>query len=163
MDLEATVQSLHDREQLKMLRHQYARYIDTREWNAFKELFVEDAQCTYQGLGTFDGHEGILTLIEEYVAPAFEYSCHLLHNPILEVSAETATGEWTLEALMAYDDGRFEWRQGQYSDEYVKTEDGWKFASVSLDSQAQQFWSYDMVDHESYGRIPRVGEHASGL
>jgi len=57
---------------------------------------------------------------------------------------------------MAYDDGRMEWRQGRYEDTYRLVDGEWKFSSITLKSEAQGFEEYELVDHDAYGRIPRI-------
>jgi hypothetical protein len=58
---------------------------------------------------------------------------------------------------MAYDDGRGEWRQGRYEDAYRLVNAEWKFSSITLESEAQGYEDYELVDHEAYGEIPHIG------
>ena len=157
MCLEQRVQRLEHREKLKELRYDYGICIDHQRFDDFVALFTADATCTYEGVGTFEGHDDLRELAEDFIAANFEYSCHYSHHPRLDIDGDTATGTWLLEALMAYDDGRMEWRQGRYEDTYRLVDGEWKFSSITLRSEAQGYDDYEMVDHEAYGRIPRIG------
>lgn len=156
MDLEQRVQRLEHREAIKQLRYEYGLYIDQQRFDEFVDLFTTDATCTYQGVGTFEGHDGLRELADEFIGPNFVYSCHFFHHPTIELDGDTATGTWLLEALMAYPDGRMEWRQGRYEDAYRLVDGQWKFSSITLKSEAQGFEEYELVDHDAYGEIPRI-------
>lgn len=156
MNLEQRVQRLEHREAIKQLRYEYGICIDHRRWEDFVGLFTSDATCTYEGVGTFEGHDDLRDLADDFIAENFVYSCHLFHHPRIQIDGETASGTWLLEALMAYSDGRIEWRQGRYEDGYRLVDDEWKFSSITLDSEAQGYNEYEMIDHESYGRIPNI-------
>jgi ketosteroid isomerase-like protein len=147
---------LRNGEAIKELRYRYGRSIDSRSWDEFLDLFTDDATCNYVGLGSFTGHEELRELAEDYIESNYEYTCHLFHHPILEVDGDEATGSWLLEALLAHHDGTFEWRQGRYTDDYRRVDGEWKFAGVSLESEAVHEQEFDLVDHEAYSRVPLV-------
>lgn len=147
---------MHDREALKELRYRYGRRIDTQSWQAFLDLFTDDATCQFAGIGSFTGRSELRQLVEDYIESNYEYTCHLFHHPIIDLDGDTATGSWLLEGLLAHHDGTFEWRQGRYEDRYRRVGDAWKFTDISLDSQAIHEGEFDLIDHEAYGRIPRI-------
>lgn len=156
MDATEYVAELRDREALKELRYRYGRSIDAQSWDEFLALFTDDATCTYVGLGSFTGRDELRELAEDFIEANYEYTCHLFHHPILAVDSDTARGSWLLEALLAHHDGTFEWRQGRFTDEYRRVADEWRFAELTLESEAVQEREFDLVEHDAYGRIPRV-------
>lgn len=156
MSLEQRVQELEHREAIKQLRYEYGRCIDTKQWDEFIDLFTTDVTCSYIGIGEFEGHEELRELTNDILEENFEYSCHYFHHPTIEIDGETGNGTWLLEALMAYPDGQIEWRQGRYEDTYRLVDGEWKFSAITLESEAQGYDDYEMIDHESYGRIPRI-------
>lgn len=156
MDATEYVAELRDREAIKELRYRYGRAIDARDWEAFLELFTDEATCTYTGLGSFNGREELRELAEDFIAANYEYTCHLFHHPILEVDGDTAVGSWLLEVLLAHHDGTFEWRQGRYTDEYRRVGDEWKFDELVLETGAVHQREFDFVEDDAFGRIPRI-------
>jgi len=92
MSLEQRVQQLEHREAIKQLRYEYGLYIDKQRFDEFVDLFTTDAICTYAGVGTFEGHDGLRELAGEFIGPNFVYSCHLFHHPTIEIDGDTATG-----------------------------------------------------------------------
>lgn len=156
MSLEQRVRQLEHRVRIKQLRYEYGVCIDHQRFDDFVDLFTADATCTYEGVGSFEGHDELRELATDFIAANFEYSCHLFHHPRIEIADDTGTGTWLLEALMAYDDGRVEWRQGRYADTYRRVDGEWKFSSITLESEAQGYREYEMVDHDAYGTVPRI-------
>lgn len=156
MTLEHRVTQLEHREAIKELRYNYGRCIDHQRFDEFIDLFTTDATCTYAGVGAFEGHNELRELADDFIAANFVYSCHLFHHPTIDIDGDTGTGTWLLEAMMAYDDGRMEWRQGRYEDTYRLVDGEWKFSSITLHSEAQGYNEYELIDHEAYGTIPRI-------
>jgi hypothetical protein len=156
MGLETRVRRLEDREAIKELKYEYGRCIDHRRWDGLVDLFAADATCTYEGIGTFEGHDELRELADEFIAENFVYSCHTFHHPSIHVDDASATGTWLLEALMAYHDGRIEWRQGRYEERYRLVDGEWRFDAITLRSEAQGYREYELIDHEAYGSIPRI-------
>lgn len=145
MELEERIVELEARERLRELRHAYAAHLDGREWEAWVELFAEDATCEFAGWGTVSGRDELLSFARDVVADTFVYSAHVLHQPILHVDGDVATGRWYVEVYDARTDGTAGWRQGTYRDRYRRVDGTWLFDEVAAAFVARQ----------------RLGEHAT--
>ncbi|WP_436348102.1 nuclear transport factor 2 family protein [Natronorubrum sp. FCH18a] len=158
MELEERVQRLEDRENIKKLKYEYARHLDNRSWKQWTKLFTPDAQCTFSGLGTFHGREELLSLARETVAPAFEYSAHVMHHPEIEIDEDTATGRWLVDIFFALQDDEIAgWRQGRYTDSYQRVDGEWKHSSVSHTFDARNRFDYGLSHDDRWGELIEFG------
>lgn len=153
MSVQERVRRLEDREALKELRYEYARCLDDEEWKAWVDLFTPDAECDYEGWGKVRGHDELHRFTTEEVAQAFEYTAHVMHHPQLDVDGDRAAGIWYVEIYYALTAGGGGLRQGRYQDSYVRTDDGWRFDSVSHTFSARQTFEYEVVEDDQYGRL----------
>ncbi len=60
------------------------------------------------------------------LSPDLTFACPLLHNHLIRVAGEKASGICTLELRAVYE-GQSHVAAGHYEDEYVKREGTWKF------------------------------------
>jgi SnoaL-like domain len=135
---ESDIQRLLDLEAIKQLKAKYFLYMDTKEWEAWRQLFTEDlvVEGTNQppdaNRDTFiDGVRASLANVQ---------SCHHGHMPVIELTSETtARGVWAM-----YDDLRFPekhpWNEGyprrvgygHYEEEYRKVDGEWRISFMRL-------------------------------
>lgn len=133
-------------EEIRQAKHRYGAYVDqtimfpTPENAALlKSMFVEDAVLDFPGLlGRHEGRDAIVQIFTDAVPKGTRLSWHSFHSPIIEVSGDTATGSWTMLALVV--------RHGQttpgpvtiygrYADRFVRTDDGWKISLLHFDKE----------------------------
>lgn len=96
--LSQTVNELRDIEALKQLKARYCHLLDARRWQDVGALFSADATCDYDFLGSFRGREEI---IQKFLAPLdgwVSFMAHMVHNPVIEVHGDAASGSWYLTA-----------------------------------------------------------------
>jgi hypothetical protein len=104
-ELEARIKVLEDIEAIKKLKAAYCRLCDAGldEERNLRELlshFDENARVDF-GLGEasiFEGQAGLETFLGKVVPGAVSFCMHMVHNPVIEVDGDTATGEWYYEA-----------------------------------------------------------------
>ncbi|WP_435361838.1 nuclear transport factor 2 family protein [Haloarchaeobius sp. DFWS5] len=130
--LSARVARLEARGALKELKAAYCYSIDARDWDRLRSLFTSDAVLDFGGLGTYEGDDGLDRFVREFVEANLDGSAHMVHNPVLDVDGDTATGRWYVESPVTYADGSGGWRQGVYDDEYRRVDGEWRFASVQM-------------------------------
>ena len=96
----------------------------------FQSIFVPDARADY-GVATCDDREALIGYLVEMICQANEWLLHHLGTPRIEVNGDKATGDWTLvvQLKQKHLPGK-EALIGRYSDEFVRTPDGWKISSV---------------------------------
>ena len=141
-DEQVTVQMLWDIEQIKQLKARYFRFIDTKDWESFRDLFTEDCQHWVPVDG--EGVEEHAVSNDDYLRtiPAMLHdgiTVHHGHMPEIELVNETeATGTWSMFDLVqvrpAPDSGAAErvsiMGYGHYTETYRKCADGrWRISS----------------------------------
>ena len=159
-DTEA-IKRLVDIEAIKTLKHRYAALLDDDyDAEGCAALFAPDA--VWEG-GSFGRHEGRAAIRDFFAAmpQMVSWSCHYLLNPIIEVTGDTATGQWLLwQPLVMKDGDQAMWVSARYADTYVRApgedgggdssgdrEDGWLFQTVAVDIMA--FSPYE----EGFGKM----------
>lgn len=133
MSLEARLTRLEHREAIKELRAAYCYRIDARDWDGFAALFTDEAHLDFGPVGTFDGRDAVRDFAENIVGDRHPFLSHMVHNPIIAVNGDSATGRWYFEVPCTFEDGRAGWIQGEYRDEYAYDGSDWLFASVIAD------------------------------
>ncbi|MDF2477128.1 nuclear transport factor 2 family protein [Sphingobacterium detergens] len=127
--------------EIKKVMARYTRFVDTKQWNSFKELFDENAHMLFEGekgerLFEFNSPQEMVNV----TAPVLEgaRSAHHVHSPEIELLPEhRATAIWAMEDLI-----NFAQREeipykklhgfGHYHLELLKTEQGWKITRLQL-------------------------------
>jgi uncharacterized protein (TIGR02246 family) len=123
------IQRLLDIEAIKKLRGQYTRAIDTKDWDLYAASLAEDARLATDG-GVNEGRDTIVASISQSLATA--QTVHHLHTPEVELTGpDSATAIWAMNDYVDF--GTFSLRgYGHYTEEYVRTADGWKIKSSTL-------------------------------
>src|SRR5262245_48035438 len=128
MTVEDDVQRLVDIEAIKQLRGRYSRAVDTKNWDLFGASLAVDARLATDG-GVHEGRDAIVAAISRALANAT--TMHHQHTPEIEITGDAATGIWAMNDIVYM--GTFVLRGfGHYSEEYVRTAEGWKIKSSTL-------------------------------
>ena len=134
---------LLDIEAIRQLKARYFYYVDSKDWDAWLDLFTPDAAFEWDNavatLGRdgetsqkYVGREG-LAEIPKIVADA--RTVHMGHTPIIEILSETeARAIWPMEDIVerAQQDRRG-W--GHYHETYRKIDGRWLIRSLHLRRQ----------------------------
>ncbi len=154
--LEARIRALEDIEEIKKLKATYcflcdAGLDDERNRDALISHFTADARVDF-GLGpasVFEGKEGLGVFFGQVVPGAVSFCMHMVHNAIIEVDGDRATGKWYYEAPTTdTSSGRAQWMAGTYVEEYVREGNEWKFTSI------QTKWKYISPYDEGWAKNP---------
>lgn len=155
-----SLQRLLDLEAIKALKGKYFLYMDTKQWDAWRELFTEDLVVK----GTRQLPDATRDTFVDGVRAALEgvSSCHHGHTPIIELTGPTtARGVWAMFDDLRFPDGH-PWSEGyprrlgygHYEEEYRKTADGWRICFLRL----ARLWVWRERDHPLVeGGIPSAG------
>jgi hypothetical protein len=95
----------------------------------FRSIFHQRAVAEYGG----DPVIGIAALTEflcSAIAGNSEWRVHMIHTPLIVVDGDRATGDWTLLVHLKRPGGTVDVLLGRYSDEFVRTAEGWRIARV---------------------------------
>lgn len=118
------------KDHIRELKARYCYATDALDADALVETFVPDGVLDVEIYGTATGHAGIREYIEWFAAQPFEVRGHNVFNPVIELDGDSAAGTWYYLVLYARSDGTLDVGHGEYTDEFVRTDAGWKFASV---------------------------------
>jgi hypothetical protein len=125
---------------INLVKARYFRFVDTKNWPAFRELFLPDARLEFaDDAGTFESIDAFIT----YVEPGLKDLVTVHHGHMPEVvftGPDTATGIFAMEDRLRYPAGHrlssvHGW--GHYHDTFRRTPDGWRIASVRLERLAR--------------------------
>ena len=128
--LEDKVQELTDREAIRELRCYYHEYINTGKLSDILGLFIEDGEFDFSHLGKGKGRAAQKKFFEglgDYLSSVKQF----IHNQIIEVHGDTATGFSYLEAKPVYKGESF-LVAGRYDDEYIRQNGQWKFKKMKF-------------------------------
>ena len=132
MDADQLMANLMDVEAIKQLKARYFRLMDNKEWDAWGEVFTQEARLQW-GEAEEDsatGRAGIVAAVSRAVGPAV--TCHHGHMPEIAVQdADQASAIWAMEDIVQtpeYDLHGY----GHYSDEYRRVDGKWRISRTHL-------------------------------
>ncbi len=143
-ELEARIRKLEDIEEIRKLKATYCYLCDAglgdpKNRDELISHFTRNARVDF-GLGEgsqFTGPEGLKIFFGEVVPGSVSFCMHMVHNPIIEVNGEKATGRWYYEAPTTdMNTGKAQWMAGTYFEEYVRENGEWKWSSIRTE------WKY---------------------
>ncbi len=156
-ELESRIKVLEDIESIRKLKATYcyvcdAGLDDVRNRDELISHFTENARLDF-GMGPgseFEGTEELKTFFGEVVPMSTPFCMHMVHNPIIEVDGDRATGKWYFEAPITsrLENDRAEWYAGAYLEEYVRKNGEWKIDFLKVD------WTYRTPYDEGWAKNP---------
>lgn len=133
-----TAEKLLAIEEIHQLKARYFRFVDTKQWDALRDIFTADATFDGDGSGM-----GVLADRDEFVRNASTsltdcVSVHHGHCPEITITSETtASGIWPMEDMLRWDESsaspiRSVHGMGHYHETYEKVAGEWKIKSWNL-------------------------------
>lgn len=125
-----------DIEAIKQLKARYFRTMDTKDWEAMRNVFSPDVHVdvTDDGAGTFDGVDTFLAMLTPMLAGVV--TVHHGHMPEITLESETsATGVWAMEDHLWFPQGSplgHLHGYGHYHETYEKAGGEWRITSSTL-------------------------------
>ncbi|MEW9854351.1 nuclear transport factor 2 family protein [Novosphingobium sp. M1R2S20] len=110
----------------------YCRLLDTKQWDAWEELFTEDCRfdTSESGGSVVEGRKAMGALVRQSLAEA--KTAHQVHSPQMTFDGPDAADViWAMQDRVikdAFDLTGF----GHYHERYVRTGQGWRIASQRL-------------------------------
>lgn len=126
-----TPEDLVDIELIKRLKYRYLRYLDQKLFDEMREVLTPDCTARYSGGHySFDGADAVIEFLKESMGSEAFLSSHRCHHPEIDLTGpDTATGIWALEDTVIISDLDISLRGAAfYTDEYVRTADGWRIS-----------------------------------
>jgi ketosteroid isomerase-like protein len=131
-----TVTELADIEEIRQLSYTYTLGIDTADADLLVSTFADDAVFDMSGTGqpTLVGTEQIRDFFANQQFPAMSGQIHLATNHRVVLDGDTATGTVYYLVHGIAKDRRTIFAAGYHTDQYVRTEAGWRFSSRRAES-----------------------------
>ena len=133
--------ALVDIEQIKQLKAHYFYYVDTKQWEGWRNVFAPTGELLAPELRdtAFVGIEEILGFFPSFLDGV--KTIHHGHMPIIDIIDTThATGIWAMEDILFWPEGRPDGipagrmhGYGHYHEEYRKLPEGWRIQRLRLD------------------------------
>ena len=128
-----TAPALSDRDAICELKARYCRLLDTKQWDAWTELFVEEVVLDTSEAGgppSITGREPAIAMVRANIETA--RTAHQVHNPEITITGDTAVGVWAMQDRVVFDNGPSMTGYGHYTETYVKRAGEWKIATSKL-------------------------------
>ena len=125
--------ALMEIEAIKQLKARYCRYLDTKDWTAWRGIFSDDFLSD-----TSEAGGKVIRSADEFVGFTSKSlgnraTAHQVHAPEIELtSATTARGIWALEDVVRLAPGVNLRGYGHYHETYEKVHGRWLIASTTL-------------------------------
>jgi hypothetical protein len=150
--LTAVLEELRDIEAITQLKARYCYLVDERRWDELAELWTEDAVGDYDFWGIYRGKQEIMQkLFREVFDAAASFFVHMVHNPLIKVRGDSATGDWYLTAQSTTaGSNQAMWVMGRYDDEFQRVGGEWKIKSLKF--KFKYFTPYE----EGWGKTPMM-------
>lgn len=129
--------------EIQELKARYARYADavfrtsgsSAAATALADLFTDDATLDLGPFGSYTGRANLLNAFQTILPAATAWSTHYIVSPIIDVSGDSATGDWYYLIQMVAKSPPHSpvvAIYGGYQDRYKKVHGKWKiYTSVS--------------------------------
>lgn len=120
-------------EAIKRLKSRYCRYLDTKDWAAWRALFTDDfvSDTSKAGGKIITGADEFVAFIRKTLST--RATVHQVHAPDIELtSPTTATGVWALEDVVRFGPGVNLRGYGHYTETYEKVDGGWRIKTSTL-------------------------------
>jgi ketosteroid isomerase-like protein len=96
---------------------------------AFRAIFMPDVVADY-GFDPILGAEALADFLCNAIAGSSEWRIHMIHSPMVAVTGDRATGDWTVAVHLQRIGGQVDLLLGRYADVFRRTAEGWRIASV---------------------------------
>jgi hypothetical protein len=147
-------------EAIKQLKARYCRYLDTKDWIAWRTLFSDDFRSdTAQAGGK------VIVGADEFVAFTHRSlgeraTVHQVHAPEIELSSPTtAKGVWALEDVVRLAPGVNLRGYGHYRETYEKVDGRWVITASTLTRLREDIFNVAFSLYLS----PRIKKAAEGV
>ncbi len=125
--------ALFEIEAIKQLKARYCRYLDTKDWQAWRTLFADDflSDTSSAGGKVIKGADEFVAFTRKGLRS--QPTVHQVHAPEIELtSTTTARGVWALEDVVRFGPGVNLRGYGHYTETYEKVDGQWLFSSSTL-------------------------------
>lgn len=122
-------------ESIKQLKARYCRYLDTKDWTAWRTIFADDfASDTAEAGGkVIVGADDFVAFTRKALGRPSQATAHQVHAPEIELtSVTTARGVWALQDVVRFGPGVSLVGYGHYHETYEYIAGRWLIKSSKL-------------------------------
>ena len=115
------------------LKARYCRLMDTKQWDAWRELFAEDYELDVSegtGLPVIKGREAALDRVLSSIRDAI--TVHQVHTPEIRIDGDAASGLWAMQDRVIFPNGTSLTGYGHYHDRFRRQDGQWRIAALKL-------------------------------
>lgn len=133
---------MDDFEAIRQLKARYCRFLDTKDYEAWKRLFADDVVVKLDMAISTGGADGQtapdlvgLDAFVPVVLGGVEHAQtkHHVHTPEITLTSESAASAiWAMEDLLLFADGSELFGAGHYHETYAKRDGSWVITSLHL-------------------------------
>jgi SnoaL-like domain len=127
--------TLWEIEAIKQLKARYCRYLDTKRWDDWRQLFTDDfvSDTSPAGGKRISGADEFVAFVRRSLGKPSQPTAHQVHAPeITLTSPTTATGVWALEDVVRLAPGLNLDGRGHYHETYEKVDGHWLIKTSTL-------------------------------
>lgn len=132
----ADVGVLHELEAIRMVKHAYLRFLDTKRFDDLGALLTDDVASSYDsGRMSHHGRAAVVGFLRDVLGDPGVITMHTCHQPeVALTSPTTAAATWYLEDRVIVPAHDFELHgTALYHDEYRKETDGWRISHTGYE------------------------------
>jgi uncharacterized protein (TIGR02246 family) len=122
-----------DVEAIRQLKARYFRLMDTKDWEAMRQVFADDVvvDTTASGGNITTGADEYMVFLCDAIGDVI--TVHHGHTPEIELtSPTTATAVWAMEDMLRWPNGRELHGYGHYHETYEKVDGAWRIKTLML-------------------------------
>lgn len=122
-------------EAIKQLKARYCRYLDSKDWAAWRTVFTDDfvGDTSEAGGKRITGADEFVAFVKQTLGKASQPTVHQVHAPEIEVtSSTTARGIWALNDVVRLAPGLNLNGYGHYDETYIKADGQWRIKTSKL-------------------------------
>jgi hypothetical protein len=129
------IDAIKDIEALKQLKARYCRFLDAKDWTAWRGIFTDDflSDTSEAGGKIIAGADEFVAFVRRTLGAPHRATVHQVHAPEIELTSETAArGVWALEDFLRFAPGLSMRGYGHYHEAYEKIDGRWRIKSSKL-------------------------------
>jgi hypothetical protein len=122
-------------EAIKRLKARYCRYLDTKDWAAWRAIFTHDfvSDTTDAGGKLIIGADEFVAFTRKSIGRPSQATAHQVHAPEIELTSATAArGVWALQDVVRFGPGVTLVGYGHYHETYENVAGQWLIKSSKL-------------------------------
>jgi SnoaL-like domain len=127
--------ALMEIESIKQLKARYCRYLDTKDWDRWRDVFTDDfiGDTTEAGGSVIVGVDEFMAYTRNTIGKPHQATVHQVHAPEIELtSATTARGIWALNDVVRLVPALTLHGYGHYHETYEKIDGRWRIKTSKL-------------------------------